>query len=108
MRSRLRWRRRAAVGRLADAVEHAAEQAGADGQMQRLADEADADVAQAEPAVDSSTSTTMASSIERGDAPELGRLALAPDLHRLVEADFDIAPQEQQGAVDGGRRAGGR
>src|SRR5208282_2657070 len=94
--------RRAAVRRLADAVEYAAEQAGADREMQRLGEEADADIAQTETHGGFQHFDHHGVLIERGDAAELWRLAFAEDLHGLVQARLDIAPQEQQWTFDGG------
>src|SRR5208282_5125885 len=94
--------RRPTVHRLADAVEYAAKEAGADREMQRLGEKPDADVAQTETNGRFQHFDHHGVLIERGDAAELWRLAFAQDLYGLVQARLDIAPQEQQWTFDGG------
>ncbi len=106
MRKRCAGRhRRAAVGGLADTVEHAAKQSGPEREMQRLAQETHAHVAQAKADGGFQHLDHHGVLIERGDAAELGSCIGAQYLHRFVEADLDIAPQEQERAIDGGRGA---
>ena len=98
--------RRAAIGRLADTVEDAAQQAGPDRKVQRLAQEtAPARRSSPKPTVDSRTSTTIVSSSSAATRPSLGRPVRPEHLNRLIETGLDVAPQKQQRTFDGGGRA---